>query len=140
MRTATCSITRKRGVDIAIGEDEIVTLEERHDLALATIGKIRGVQQGERGWSEEPFLFAAARGGLYQRRRVPLREMKAETADFQPALQKIKLRALAGTVSAFDNDQRPGIGATGDRATGLRQRGFGGFRAERFRSGVLDFH
>jgi hypothetical protein len=37
----------------------------------------------------------------------------AIAADFQPALQQIKLGAFAGTVNAFDDDQCAGILALG---------------------------
>src|SRR5208283_385272 len=47
MRTATGGVARKRGVNVPVGEDEIVALEERHNLALAAVGKVRGMQQGK---------------------------------------------------------------------------------------------
>src|SRR5882672_640031 len=86
LRTATGTITREGGVHVAIGEDEIVALKERHDLAFAAIGEVRGVKQRKSGRREEAALFAATSGGFDERRRVPFGEVKAIAADFKPAL------------------------------------------------------
>ena len=54
----------------------------------------------------KPALLAAPRGRLDERRGVPLREVDAIAADFQPALQQIKLRAFSRAVDPFDDDKR----------------------------------
>ena len=112
-RAAARRIARERRVDVAVGEDQIAAVEQRQDLALAAVGKIRGVQQRKRGRREQPALLAAPRGGFHQRRGIPLREMDAIAADFQPAFQQVELRAFPGAVDAFDDDQRAGILALG---------------------------
>ena len=45
MGAAAGSVASEGGVNVAIGEDKVVALEKRHDLALATVGKIGSVQQ-----------------------------------------------------------------------------------------------
>jgi len=95
LRTAAGTVAREGGVHVAIGEDEIIALEERHDLALAAVGEVSGVKQRKGCRCEESTLFAATSGGFDERRRVPFGEMKAIAADFEPTLQQIKLSALA---------------------------------------------
>src|SRR5581483_9278638 len=111
---AARSVAGKRRVDIAVGENEIVALKERHDLTLAAVGEVGRVQERKGGRSKQTALFAAARCGFDEGRGVPLREMEAVAADFEPALEEIELRALAGAVGTFDHDQGTGIGAAGD--------------------------
>src|SRR5208337_2994374 len=60
--TAAGGITRKRGVDVTVGKDEIIALQKRHNLALAAVGKVRSMQQRKCGWRQQALLFAAARG------------------------------------------------------------------------------
>jgi len=84
-------------------------VQQGKNLALAAVGKIRGVQQRKRGGGQETALFPAPGGRLDQRRGVPLREMQAVAADFQPALQQIELGAFAGPVDAFDHNERPWV-------------------------------
>src|SRR5690348_7161157 len=86
-RATARGVARKRRVNIAICEHQIIALEQRHDLTFAAICKIRGVQQGKCRWSEEPALFAAARGRLHERRGIPFSEVQTVTTDFEPALQ-----------------------------------------------------
>ena len=88
-------------------------MEQRHDLAFAAVGEIGGMKQRKRGGREQAALLAPASGGFYQRRRVPLGEVDAVTADFEPALQEVELGAFAGSVDAFDHDERAGIRALG---------------------------
>src|SRR4029077_8358961 len=141
MGAAAGSVAGKGGVDVAIGEDEVVTLEQGHDLAFAAVGEIGGMQKRERGGSEEAFLFAATRGRFNQGRRVPLGEMETVAADLEPALEEIELGALAGTIGTFDHDKSAGISAAGNRTTGLRKSGFGGLGARCLWSGgVLSVH
>ena len=85
LRTAAGAVACEGGVDIAIGEDEIIALEERHNLALATVGKVGGVKQRKGCRRQKAALFAATRGGFDERRRVPFGEVKAIAADFEPA-------------------------------------------------------
>lgn len=66
--------------------------------------------------------------------------MESITADFQPAFQKIELRALAGAVGTFDDNERTGISAAGYRSTGLRECGFCGFWPRGPCCSVLIFH
>src|SRR5260370_63112 len=47
MRAAACGVAGEGGVDVAIGEDQVGALKQRHDLALAAGGKIGGVQKRE---------------------------------------------------------------------------------------------
>ena len=108
-RAAPGRIARERRVDIAVRQNQVAAVEKRHDLPLAAIGEIRGVQQRKCRRRQQPALFPAARGGLHQRRRIPFREMDAISADFQPALQQIELRALSRAVDSFDDDQCAGI-------------------------------
>src|SRR5580704_15769348 len=75
-RAAASGIASEGGVDVAIGKDEVVALEQRHDLTFAAIGKVGSVEQREGGRREQTALLAAARGGLHQRRRIPLGEMQ----------------------------------------------------------------
>ena len=76
-------------------------------------------------------MFAAAGGGFYEGRGVPLGEMQAIAADFEPTLEKIELGAFAGAIGAFDDDECAGIGAAGNGTAGLGERGFGGLWARR---------
>jgi len=131
MGTATSGVTGEGSVDVAIGENEIVALEEGHDLAFATIGEVGGVEERKRGGREEALLFAAAGGGFYEGRGVPLGEMEAIATDFEPTLEEIELGAFARAVGAFDDDEGAGVGAAGDGTAGLGQRGFGGLWARR---------
>ena len=128
-RAAAGGVARKRGVNVAVGQDEIVALQQRHDLAFAAVGKVGGVQQRKCRRRQQAALLSASRRGLHQRRRIPLGEMQAVAADFEPALQQIKLRAFARAVGAFDDDKRAGIRAAGNGTSRLRQRGFDGFGA-----------
>jgi len=57
--------------------------------------------------------------------------METVAADFQPTLQEIELRAFAGTVGAFDDDECAGVGTAGNGAARLGKRSFGGLRARR---------
>src|SRR5882724_12847982 len=41
LRTTARSVTRKRGVNITVRQYQVVALQQRHDLPLATICKIR---------------------------------------------------------------------------------------------------
>jgi len=85
LRTAAGTVAREGGVHVAIGEDEIIALEERHNLALAAVGKVGGVKQRKGCRRQKAALFAATRGGFDERRRVPFGEVKAIAADFEPA-------------------------------------------------------
>src|SRR5260221_7987642 len=87
LRASAGAVTREGGVNIAVGEDEIVALEERHNLALATVGEVGGVEQRKSCRREEAALLAATSGGFDQGRRVPFGEVKAIAADFEPAFQ-----------------------------------------------------
>ena len=98
------------------------------------------MKQRERGRSQQPPLFAPARGGLHERRRVPLREVQPVSANFEPAFQQIKLRALPGAVCAFNHNQRTRIRTAGNWPARLWQRGLGRFASCLFRSYVLRFH
>ena len=141
MGAAAGGVAGEGGIDIAIGEDEVVALEQGHDLALAAVGEIGGVQKRESGGSEEALLFAATRGGLNEGRRVPLGEMETVAADFEPAFEEIELGAFARAVSTFDDDESAGIGAAGNRTTWLRESGFGGLGARcPWSGGVLSVH
>ena len=104
MGAAAGGVAGEGGVDVAIGEDEIVALEEGHDLAFAAVGEVGGVEEREGGGGEEAFLFAAAGGGFYEGRGVPLGEVETVAADFEPAFEEIELGAFAGAVGAFDDD------------------------------------
>jgi len=104
VRAAARSIASEGGVDVTVGENEVIALEEGHDLALATVGKVGGVEERKSGWGEETLLFAAAGGGFYEGRGVPLGEVQAVAADFEPALEEVELRTLTGAVRAFDDD------------------------------------
>ena len=66
--------------------------------------------------------------------------MQPVAADFEPALQKIKLRAFARAVGAFHDDQRAGIRTARNRLPWLRKCGFARFRPRRLLSDVLVFH
>jgi len=81
LRAAAGTVTREGGVDVAVGEDEIVALKERHNLALTTVGEVRGVKQGKSCRREETALLAATSGGFDERRRVPFGEVKAIATD-----------------------------------------------------------
>ena len=86
-------------------------------------------------------MFAAAGGGFYEGRGVPFGEVETVAADFEPAFEEIELRAFAGAVGAFDDDEGAGVGATGNGAAGLGERGFGGLWARRrFDGSVRAFH
>ncbi len=124
---AASGVARESGVNVAVGEYEIVALEERHDLALAAIGEVGGVQQRKCRWREKTALLAAASRGLHEWRGVPLGEVQAVAANFEPALQKIKLRALARAIGALDDDERAGISAAGNGTSRLGQSGFNWF-------------
>src|SRR5439155_16576056 len=86
LRAAARAVTGKRGVDVAVSEDEVIALEERHNLALAAVGEVRGVKQRKSCRREEATLLAATGCGFDERRRVPFGEMKAIAADFKPTL------------------------------------------------------
>src|ERR1700692_4571319 len=66
--------------------------------------------------------------------------MQAVTANFEPALQQIQLRALARAVRSLNDDQCAGIRPAGYRTSGLRQSRFGGVWARRFLCCVRIFH
>src|ERR1700739_4846614 len=104
MRTAAGRIAGESRVNITVRENEIVALQERHDLALATVGKIGSMEQGERCGRQQSFLLAAPRRRLNERREVPLRKVQAVAADFEPAFEEVKLRTFSGAVGAFDDD------------------------------------
>ncbi len=87
MGTAAGGIAREGSVDVTVGEDEIVALEQRHDLALAAIRKIGSMQKGEGGGSEKALLLAATGGGLDEGRGIPFGEVEAIAANFEPALE-----------------------------------------------------
>src|SRR3984893_1079532 len=59
-RTSASAIPRERGVDIAIGENQIAAMQQWHDLTLATVGKICRMQKRERGGRQQAALFAPA--------------------------------------------------------------------------------
>src|SRR5258708_22261715 len=99
-----------------------------------------GVKEEKGGRGRQPPLLAAPRRRFHQRRGIPLREMQAVAPEFQPALQQIELRAFAGTVGPFYNNQRTGIGAARHPPPPLRQCGFRGFRAGLLLFHVLVFH
>src|SRR5580704_8397755 len=86
-RAAAGGVARECGVDVAIGQHEVVALEQWHDLTLATVGKVGSVQQRERGGCQQAALLSAAGRGFHQRRGIPLREVQAVAADFEPSLQ-----------------------------------------------------
>src|SRR5260221_1241375 len=131
MGAAAGSIASEGSVDVAIGEYEIVDLEKGHDLALAAVGEVGGVEEREGCGSEEALLLAGGGGVFYGGRGVPLGEVETVAADFKPALEEIELGAFTGAVGAFDYDEGAGIGAAGNGATGLGERGFGGLWARR---------
>ncbi len=96
-------VAREGGVNVAVGENQVAAVQQRHDLAFAAVREIGGVQQGERGGGQQPALFSAAGGGLHQRRGIPFGEVDAIAADFQPALQQIELGAFSRAVNPFDD-------------------------------------
>src|SRR6516225_9226745 len=53
MRTAASRVAGKGGVDVAVSKNEVVALQEGHDLALAAVGEVRRMQQGKGSGSEE---------------------------------------------------------------------------------------
>jgi hypothetical protein len=140
MGTAAGSVTGEGSVDVAISEDEIVALEEGHDLAFAAIGKIGSVEKREGGGGEKAFLLAATGGGLHEGRGIPFSEVETIAANFEPAFEEIELGGFAGAVGAFDDDKRTGIGAARDGPTGLRESGLGSFLARSLYHCVLSFH
>ena len=132
-------IARKRRVNVAVGKDQVVALKQRHDLPLAAVRKIRGVQERERRRCQQPPLLPAPRRGFHQRRRIPFREMQPVSADFQPPLEQIKLRALARPVRSFHHKQCARIRAAGNRPAGLRKGGFRRLGPRRLLDDVLCF-
>ena len=76
-------------------------------MALVAVGKIRRVNQAERRRREQFALFALAGGGLHQLGRVPTAEINLDALGFEPALEQINLRGLAGAVEPLDGDEPP---------------------------------
>jgi hypothetical protein len=128
-KPAASGVAGESGIDVTICEDEIIALKEGHDLALAAIGEIGSVQERKGSGSKEALLLAATGGGFDEGRRVPLSEMETVAADFEPTFEEIKLCTFTGAVSALNDDKSTWIRPTGNRATGLRKGGFGGFGA-----------
>jgi len=64
------------------------------------------MQQGKSGGRKEALLFAATRGGLDERRRVPLGEMEPVAANLEPTFEEVELRAFSRAVRSFDDDER----------------------------------
>src|SRR5216684_1442976 len=102
-------------VNVAVRKNEIIPLKQRQDLALAAIREIGRVQQGECNRSEQAALLAAPRGRFHQRRGVPFREVQPVTADLEPSLQQVQLRALSRTIGTLDHDESTGVRASGQR-------------------------
>ena len=73
-------------------------------MPLVAIGKIRRVNQAERGGREQLAFFALAGGGLDDFRRIPLAEINLDTLGLQPAFKQINLRGLARAIQPFDGD------------------------------------
>src|ERR1700733_1613748 len=125
-RTSASAVSGKSGVDVAVGQHEVTTVQQRHDLTLAAIGEIGGMQERECCRREQPALFATTGGRFYQRRRVPFGEVRSIAANFEPPFEQVELGALAGTVNALDDHQSAGIRAFGGRLFG--RGGISGWR------------
>ena len=140
MRAAAGRVAGEGRIDVAVRKNKVVALQEGHNLALAAIGEVCSMQQGEGGGSEEALLLAATCGGFNQRRRVPFGEMEPVAADFEPTFEEIELGAFSRAVGAFDDEERSRISAAGNRASRLRERGFRDFGPDNPDRGVLIFH
>jgi len=113
LRAVARNIARERCVNVPVGQDEVSAVEQREDLALAAVGKIGGVQERKRGGRKQTALLPAPGCRFHKWRRIPLREMQAIAADFEPAFEQVELRALPGAVYAFNHNERARVGARG---------------------------
>src|SRR5207244_2940694 len=112
-------IAGERRVNVTIGKDEVAAIKKWQDLTVAAVSEVRGMEKGVGRRCEEAVLLATLCCRLHQRRRVPFRQVHPIAADLEPALEKVKLGALAGPIDPLDDDQRPWIGAFARRLLAL---------------------
>src|SRR5206468_12769673 len=70
-----------------------------------TIDKFGGLQEAERDRFQEVLLLAALGRLSHQVGRFPLGKYNLMAPRFEPLVQELDLRALAGAVDPFDDDQ-----------------------------------
>src|SRR5580704_17126031 len=102
-RTSTSAIARKCGVDIAVGENQITAVQQRHDLAFTAVSKICSVQKRKRRRCQQAPLFAPPGCRVHEWRRSSLCEVVTLAADFEPAFQQVEWGVLPGTVNPFNH-------------------------------------
>jgi hypothetical protein len=107
-RAAARHVARERGENVAVAQHDVARAQQRQQMALVAVGKIRRMNQAERRRREQFALFALARGGFDQFGGIPFAEIDLDALGLQPAFEQVNLRGLARTIEAFDGDEPPG--------------------------------
>jgi hypothetical protein len=107
-RTTADDVAGKSGEYVTIAEDDITGAQERNELAFVTVGKVGGMDEAEGGGSEKFALFTFAGGAFDKRGGIPFAEENFQPFEFEPSLQEIDLRGLAGTIQSFNGDEASG--------------------------------
>jgi len=102
---AARDVAGERRVDVSVRQDGGPRLQVRDDPVGEPVGEVGRVQQAERRRRQEVLLLAALGRLPDEVRRVPLGKYNLMPARFEPLVQELDLRALAGAVDPFDDEQ-----------------------------------